>query len=43
MKTTVTTLILLILFTQYIFAQDITQWGLPEGAKARLGKGGIER
>ena len=39
MKTTVTTLILLILFTQHIFAQDITQWELPEGAKARLGKG----
>ena len=23
------------------FAQDYTQWGLPEGAKARLGKGHI--
>ena len=23
------------------FAQDSPQWGLPEGAKARLGKGGI--
>ena len=24
-----------------IFAQDYTQWGLPDGAKARLGKGKI--
>ena len=23
------------------FAQDYTQWGLPEGAKARIGKGSI--
>ena len=23
------------------FAQDYTQWGLPDGAKARLGKGTI--
>ena len=28
MKVTVTTLILLILFTQHIFAQDVTQWGI---------------
>ncbi len=29
------------LFLPTSFAQDITQWNLPEGAKARLGKGGI--
>ena len=23
------------------YAQDYTQWGLPEGAKARLGKGEV--
>ena len=28
-------------FLPSIFAQDYTQWHLPEGAKARLGKGGI--
>ena len=41
MKTTVTLLILLNLLSLNTFAQDYTQWGLPEGAKARLGKGGI--
>ena len=30
-----------LLFLPNIFAQDYTQWGLPEGAKARLGKGRI--
>ena len=39
MKTTVTFLILLTLFPLTIFAQDYTQWGLPDGAKMRLGKG----
>ena len=37
-------LMLLIISTYllpYTFAQDYTQWNLPEGAKARLGKGGI--
>ena len=37
-------LILLIVSTLYppnSFAQDYTQWGLPEGAKARIGKGSI--
>ena len=39
-------LILAILFGTFAFAlstvaQDYTQWGLPEGAKARLGKGWI--
>ena len=32
-------LILLSLFPLNTFAQDYTQWGLPEGAKMRLGKG----
>ena len=43
-KTPLFTFTLLILFTlcsQNIFAQDSPQWGLPEGAKARLGKGSI--
>ena len=30
-----------VLFPLSTFAQDYTQWGLPEGAKARLGKGHI--
>ena len=39
-------LILTILFASILFhanvsAQDYTQWNLPEGAKARLGKGTI--
>ena len=29
------------LSTQSSYAQDYTRWGLPDGAKARLGKGGI--
>ena len=41
MKTAVTLLMLLVLFPLGIFAQDYTQWSLPEGAKARLGKGRI--
>ena len=28
-------------FAPHTFAQDYTQWGLPEGAKVRLGKGSI--
>lgn len=28
-------------FLQNTFAQDYTQWHLPEGAKARLGRGTI--
>ena len=28
-----------LLFLPSTFAQDYTRWGLPEGAKARLGKG----
>ena len=38
-------LVLFDLFPRYAypssFAQDYTQWGLPEGAKARIGKGSI--
>ena len=41
MKITVTLFILFILFLPNIFAQDYIQWGLPEGATARLGKGSI--
>lgn len=41
MKTTVTLLILFALFSPNTFAQDYTQWSLPEGATARLGKGSI--
>ena len=41
MKTTVTLLMLFALFPLSTFAQDYTQLGLPEGAKARLGKGHI--
>ena len=41
MKTTTTLLILLTLFSLNTFAQDYTQWSLPDGAKARLGKGEI--
>ena len=35
---------LILVSTLYIpntFAQDYTQWGLPDGAKARLGKGTV--
>ena len=41
MKTTLTLLIFLTLISLNTFAQDSAQWGLPEGAKARLGRGGI--
>ena len=41
MKTTVALLILFTLLLPSSFAEDYTQWGLPEGAKARLGKGSI--
>ena len=41
MKITITSLVLLILFSFDTFAQDYTQFSLPEGAKARLGKGTI--
>ena len=41
MKITVTLLVLFVLLSSNTFAQDYTQWSLPEGAKARLGKGSI--
>ena len=41
MKITVTSLFLLILFSLNSFAQGYVRWGLPEGVKARLGKGHI--
>ena len=46
MKSTLFTIILILLFVSTIFlptafAQDYTQWNLPEGAIARLGKGSI--
>ena len=37
----VTLSLFFVLLVSYTFAQDYTQWGLPEGAKARLGKGNI--
>ena len=41
MKTIVTLLILFTLFSVYTYAQDYTQLGLPDGAKARFGKGSV--
>ena len=41
MKTTVVLLILFVLFHVNTFAQDSPQWNLPEGVKARFGKGKI--
>ena len=40
-KTTVLLLILFTLFSLNTVAQDSPQWHLPDGAKARLGKGTI--
>ena len=34
-------LFMILAWTPDVFTQDYTQWGLPEGAKARLGKGDI--
>ena len=42
MKITMTFLIFLALLLPNAFAQDYTQWGLPEGAIARFGKGKAE-
>ena len=39
MRATVPLLMLLTLCSQTAFAQDYTQWSLPDGVKARLGKG----
>ena len=41
MKTTLASLILLAVVSLNTIAQDTSQWGLPEGAKARLGRGRI--
>ena len=30
-------------FVQNTFAQDYTRWGLPDGAKARVGKGAYRK
>ena len=35
------TLLTVFVFARNTFAQDYTQWHLPEGAKVRLGKGEI--
>ena len=37
-----TAFLLIFTFAPTTFAQDYTQWGLPEDAKARLGKGSID-
>ena len=37
-----TLLLIFVLFLSNVQAQDYTRWGLPRGAKARLGKGSIE-
>lgn len=36
-----TILVVSALFLPQTFAEDYTQWGLPEGAKLRIGKGEI--
>ena len=41
MKIAVTLFIVFTLFLPNTFAQDYTGWSLPDGAKARLGKGSI--
>ena len=41
MKIITTLVMFLTLFSLNTFAQDYTQWGLSEGAKARLGKGNL--
>ena len=43
MKITATLLLLLVLFLPNTLAQEYMQWGLPEGAVARIGKGRISR
>ena len=42
LKTFLFFLCISVLLAQNTFAQDISRWHLPEGAKARLGKGSIE-
>ena len=41
MKTALSSLILYSIVALNTIAEDTSQWGLPEGAKARLGKGRI--
>ena len=41
MKITVALLILLVLLLPNAYPEEYTQWGLPEGAVARIGKGSI--
>ena len=41
MKIVVASLVVAVLFSVYGVAQEYTRWGLPEGAKMRLGKGWI--
>ena len=43
MKTVVILLILFALFSPTTLAQEYTQWSLPDGAVARLGKGNISK
>ncbi len=43
LSTFLTLLLISILLLPNTFAQDYTQWELPEGATARLGKGGINK
>lgn len=42
MKLAVTLIIVLALFSVYGIAQEYRQWDLPEGAKFRVGKGGVK-
>ena len=42
MKITATLLMFLVLFLSTTFAQESTQWALPEGAVARFGKGSLK-
>ena len=46
MKTMRLSLLMLFLISIFFplstFAEDYTQWGLPEGATMRLGKGGLQ-
>ena len=41
MKTAISTILITLLIATVIYAQDSPQWHLPEGAKARIGKGRV--
>ena len=43
MKTAISTILITLMIATVIYAQDSPQWHLPEGAKARLGKGRINQ